>query len=131
VFQVSYRILILLDAPANIESCKKECGDNAYCEVVGGKETCKCQKNFEGNPNFRCVIKCEAHTDCPSTMSCFVDRLCRDPCIHSQVGCGKGAKCKTENHRPVCYCPDDYVGNEMVECFNTLQGIPNNSSQPV
>jgi hypothetical protein len=110
------------EAKENLESCKKECGENAQCTVVNGRETCQCLPDFNGDPNVKCVIKCNTHTDCPSRMSCFVDKQCRDPCIHSVVGCGINAKCRTENHQPICYCPKDWVGDETIQCFNTLQG---------
>jgi len=105
------------------EPCKRDCGPQASCErLKNGEESCVCRKNFRGNSEGVCEFKCEAHTDCPSEMSCYVDRRCRNPCIHSLVRCGRDAKCKVEKHRPVCYCPPDFVGDAKKQCFNTLQG---------
>lgn len=113
---------LLSDQPAPFSKCSKQCGENAYCDIIDGRESCQCLPEFNGDPNVKCVIKCNSHTDCPSTMSCFVDRQCRNPCVHSAVGCGINAKCRVENHRPVCYCPPDWIGDETIQCFNSLQG---------
>ncbi|OXA40497.1 Pro-epidermal growth factor [Folsomia candida] len=128
VRSVEYRVLSSFanyqaDEPSNFQNkCKKPCGENAYCDLVDGAEVCQCLPDFQGEPNVKCSIKCEAHTDCPKTMSCFVDRQCRSPCVHSAHGCGINAKCKVEDHRPVCYCPKEWVGDETIQCFNSVQG---------
>lgn len=72
------------------------------------EETCKGEE---------CASSCETHTDCPPSMHCYTDRLCRDPCTYS-IRCGKEAKCRLVNDVPMCYCPRGFVGDATMECFN-------------
>lgn len=51
--------------------------------------------------------------DCSSQDICFTAayglRKCVDGC--SRIQCGPNALCITENHKPVCICQENYIGN--------------------
>lgn len=43
-----------------------------------------------------------------------VDFKCRNPCSEA---CGENANCDVQNHRAVCSCPKDYIGNPYSRCY--------------
>ncbi|ODM98144.1 hypothetical protein Ocin01_08529 [Orchesella cincta] len=102
------------------EKCDIKCGDNAHCELVGGQPTCLCNRLFKGDPKQACEHDCHSHSDCPKDTVCFRDLKCRNPCVHS-IRCGDNALCRVENSFPVCYCPENFVGDPKSGCINSIQ----------
>lgn len=98
------------------------CGTNAYCVMKNETETCQCMRPFKGNPEIGCELECTSDADCPSEYSCYnASRRCVDPCEPSlQIffkQCGRDAFCKVEDHKSVCYCPQDLPhGDPQVHC---------------
>lgn len=59
--------------------------------------------------------------NCSVSTECHVERVCmwnkcKDPCEESENPCGKDARCKTVQHKKVCYCDDNWIGDPMVAC---------------
>lgn len=44
------------------------------------------------------------------------NRICVNPCTNGNP-CDRTAECRIENHRAVCKCPPNYVGDPFVRCF--------------
>lgn len=59
--------------------------------------------------------ECRTDSDCPYTKAC-INEVCADPCLVEDP-CGKEALCRTQQHRPICYCPEGWAGNPEIECF--------------
>ena len=59
--------------------------------------------------------ECVRDADCSQSRACY-DKRCGDPCLVEDP-CGTNALCKTQTHRPVCYCPETMAGNPKIECF--------------
>ena len=55
---------------------------------------------------------CESDLDCPLVLACE-NGICRNPC---PAGCGTGAFCSAQNHRPVCHCQPGYAGDPQLGC---------------
>lgn len=110
------------DAETNEEApCDLKCGENARCErSSNGQQSCVCNHQFKGNPSNACVLECRSHSDCPTNTVCFSDLKCRDPCIHS-IRCGQGALCRVDNAFPVCFCPENFVGDPKIGCIDNIQ----------
>ena len=59
--------------------------------------------------------ECRQDRDCPIDQAC-INQVCVDPCLVEDP-CGRNALCRAQQHRPVCYCPDEWAGNPQIECF--------------
>ncbi|ODN01923.1 EGF, latrophilin and seven transmembrane domain-containing protein 1 [Orchesella cincta] len=98
------------------------CGNNAYCAIINGTETCQCMRPFRGNPEIGCELQCDSDSDCPSQYKCYEESgRCVDPCEPTLQmffkQCGRDAFCKVEDHKPVCYCPKDLPhGSPELHC---------------
>ncbi|KAH1010518.1 hypothetical protein HUJ05_004799 [Dendroctonus ponderosae] len=68
------------------------CGQNAQCQVIGGRPVCSCYRGYSGDPLSVCTR----------------NGRCIDPCSGT---CGINADCQTRNHVPVCSCPPGYTGS--------------------
>ncbi|XP_047739044.1 uncharacterized protein LOC108675679 isoform X2 [Hyalella azteca] len=102
-------------------SVLKPCAPEAICEVIDKKPKCTCPPGYIGNANVNCYLipaaepQCTIDQDCSTDRAC-IDAACSDPCIVEDP-CGKNALCRTQQHRPVCYCPASWAGNPKEECF--------------
>ena len=56
---------------------------------------------------------CRSDNECALTEACF-DRECQDPCLYQQ--CGQNAVCEPRNHRAVCSCIENHLGNPYDYC---------------
>lgn len=58
--------------------------------------------------------ECTKNDDCPSDKTC-VNQKCASPCTLSD-SCGQGSFCHSQNHQPVCRCPNGYTGDPRIAC---------------
>lgn len=72
---------------------------------------CSCVQNYIGRPPL-CRPECTSNAECPSVQACINDR-CRDPCPGA---CGSSATCSVVNHRPMCRCLPEYIGDPFTGC---------------
>ncbi|KAK7075251.1 hypothetical protein SK128_022665 [Halocaridina rubra] len=96
------------------------CSPNAECQVLNRRPECTCPPGHTGNPRVFChqillEPECRQDPDCPSDEACIND-ICIDPCLVDNQ-CGLKALCRTQQHRPICYCPEAWAGNPQIECF--------------
>lgn len=59
-------------------------------------------------------VGCRSNSDCPDYTACE-NRKCINPCAVKDP-CARNAFCKVVNHRPVCTCPDGYIGDPQTSC---------------
>ncbi|KAJ8950737.1 hypothetical protein NQ318_011230 [Aromia moschata] len=91
----------------------RTCGQNAQCQVIGGRPVCACLRGYTGDPLSLCKrAECIDHGDCRGHLACNNGK-CVDPCAGS---CGANANCETRNHVPVCSCPAGYTGDPFTSC---------------
>lgn len=121
------------------------CGQNAQCQVIGGRPVCSCYRGYSGDPLSVCTRQvicscffkptwgmrpkkfvvvndsCQlafSRSECLSDGECRGHLTCRNGrCIDPCSGtCGINADCQTRNHVPVCNCPPGYTGNPFSSC---------------
>ena len=56
---------------------------------------------------------CYGDDECPDYNACR-NGNCVNPC--ADYGCAPLATCRVTAHRPICTCPDGYVGSPRTEC---------------
>ncbi|QQP34980.1 Putative LOC101893139, partial [Caligus rogercresseyi] len=97
------------------------CHSSSMCSVVDTTPfrtmVCTCREGWIPKDDRSCApIKtpnppgCVRDDECTSNEAC-VNRMCRNPC-----DCGEGAECFLSGHRPICQCPEGFIGNPQVEC---------------
>uniref|UniRef100_A0A0K2TAS5 Putative LOC101893139 [Musca domestica] n=1 Tax=Lepeophtheirus salmonis TaxID=72036 RepID=A0A0K2TAS5_LEPSM len=97
------------------------CHTSAMCSVVDTSPfrtmVCTCREGWIPQEDRSCIPietpnppGCVKDDECPSNEAC-VNRMCRNPC-----NCGGGAKCFLSGHRPICQCPEGFIGNPQIEC---------------
>ncbi|XP_021954599.1 adhesive plaque matrix protein 2 [Folsomia candida] len=89
------------------------CGRNTNCRVENNRAICSCKATFIGDPISGCRHECDSDYDCGSGQACK-DFKCKNPCVNA---CGTYASCEVNNHRAVCTCPKDYLGDPYTRCF--------------
>ena len=57
---------------------------------------------------------CDNDDECPTHTACR-NRLCINPCAYDDP-CSPSANCQVLNHKPVCTCPDGYIGDPKTSC---------------
>jgi hypothetical protein len=57
---------------------------------------------------------CSNNDECPDHTACE-NRLCINPCAYHDP-CAPTAHCQVINHKPVCSCPDGYIGSPTTSC---------------
>ena len=57
---------------------------------------------------------CSNDNDCPDHSACE-NRACINPCIVRDP-CAATANCRVANHKPICTCPDGYIGSPTTDC---------------
>jgi hypothetical protein len=87
------------------------CGSNSLCRVIDSRPTCSCLPEMIGIPP-NCRPECLSSSECKSTESCISGK-CTDPCRNT---CGLNAECRVKNHNPVCFCPNNYLGDPFIMC---------------
>ena len=60
------------------------------------------------------AIGCASNSDCPDYTACE-NRKCINPCAEKDP-CARNAYCKVIRHKPVCTCPDGYIGDPTTSC---------------
>ncbi|KAF0298053.1 Neurogenic locus notch 1 [Amphibalanus amphitrite] len=88
------------------------CGANAQCKDNGLVAVCSCLAGYQGDPVSGCRPECVTHAECPSSKACVAQK-CVDPCPGL---CGANARCRVQNHNPLCDCLDGYSGNPYESC---------------
>ncbi|KAK8736183.1 hypothetical protein OTU49_004861, partial [Cherax quadricarinatus] len=97
------------------------CAPNAECQVLNRRTDCSCPPGRTGNPHVNCYEipleepECRVDPDCTNEQAC-IKEVCVDPCLVEEP-CGRQALCRTNQHRPICYCPEGWAGNPRTECF--------------
>jgi len=62
-------------------------------------------------------LECRTDSECQQDRAC-IENVCQEPCLAvGREPCGLNGICRTEQHRPVCYCPDGWGGDPHVQCF--------------
>ena len=96
-----------------IQPCNPSpCGRNAECSERRGAASCRCIRDYIGNPYIECKPECIVNAECPRDKAC-VNQHCRDPCPGV---CGLHASCSVANHAPQCRCDPGYEGDAFVAC---------------
>ena len=57
---------------------------------------------------------CANDDECPDHTACE-NRLCINPCAYRDP-CAPTANCQVIKHKPVCSCPDGYIGSPTTSC---------------
>ncbi|EFX65777.1 hypothetical protein DAPPUDRAFT_229540, partial [Daphnia pulex] len=97
------------------------CPPSADCKPFERQAHCHCPNGTIGNPWNRCDAVPKADVECRSDPECPLDKaceqqVCQDPCVIRNP-CGDNAVCRTQQHRPVCFCPDGWGGDPHLKCF--------------
>ena len=58
--------------------------------------------------------ECQSDSECRDDQSC-INQRCVNPCIHKDP-CAPNAFCYVSEHRPVCRCPEGFIGDPKIEC---------------
>uniref|UniRef100_A0A2S2QFK9 Neurogenic locus notch 2 n=1 Tax=Sipha flava TaxID=143950 RepID=A0A2S2QFK9_9HEMI len=110
-----------------VEACRIDpCGINAQCVSLNHQSACSCPPGYTGNPHIECSLQqatpmlppqpeCMKNDDCAPEKSC-VNQKCISPCTLDD-SCGRGSFCHTQNHQPVCRCPNGYTGDPRIACI--------------
>jgi hypothetical protein len=69
-------------------------------------------------------VECRSDPECPLDKACE-QQVCQDPCVIRNP-CGDNAVCRTQQHRPVCFCPDGWGGDPHLKCFRRKQNYLRN-----
>jgi len=88
------------------------CGRNTKCRVQNSRAVCSCLDGYFGNPIDECRHECESDAECGGDKSCLNYR-CDDPC----TSCGTYADCRVSNHRAICSCPENFLGDPFSRCY--------------
>uniref|UniRef100_A0A6E8W1C0 Dumpy n=1 Tax=Anopheles coluzzii TaxID=1518534 RepID=A0A6E8W1C0_ANOCL len=113
-----------------VEACKADpCGINAQCASANHRAQCTCSPGYVGNAHIECLPEprvtspkeCAADDDCSDDRACFNDR-CVNPCVSD--ACGRGALCRTSNHKAVCNCPSGYTMDGNGNCIPPAGDLP-------
>ena len=59
-------------------------------------------------------VGCEQDDDCPLYTACR-NRQCINPCAEDSP-CAPSAICRVINHKPLCTCPDGFIGSPHTDC---------------
>ena len=96
-----------------IQPCNPSpCGVNAECTERNRAASCKCIRDYIGNPYVKCKPECVTNSECPRDKAC-VNQHCVDPCPGV---CGAHATCRVTSHAPQCTCDPGYTGNAFIAC---------------
>ena len=88
------------------------CGENAQCTTRGNAASCKCIRDYFGDPYVACRPECTTSAECPANKACQ-NFKCVDPCPGL---CGVNAQCRVINHVATCTCNTGYVGDPFRSC---------------
>eukprot|EP00095_Tigriopus_kingsejongensis_P012598 maker-scaffold642_size120736-snap-gene-0.27 protein:Tk12598 transcript:maker-scaffold642_size120736-snap-gene-0.27-mRNA-1 annotation:"GH13743" len=94
------------------------CSSLAKCYVQDHMGKCACPAGMTGDPYVSCleiVTGCKSDDECQDHEACY-NGNCQNPCSYPFDPCGQQAECDASNHRAVCTCPIEWVGNPMREC---------------
>jgi hypothetical protein len=91
------------------------CGPGSVCKVQNRKPVCSCAKNYFGDAKQGCTPQCVVNSDCKVSEACD-NHVCVNPC--SKEPCGINADCRVIEHRPVCTCGKDLIGDPLIQCHS-------------
>lgn len=99
------------------ECLENPCHPTAICKNIPGSFVCSCPHNLIGDPiqeGCRDPNECYSDADCHQSASC-VNSKCLNAC---EIGnnCGKNALCNVVNHKTICTCPQNTLGDPQEEC---------------
>ena len=99
--------------PPPVQPCNPSpCGTNAECRERAGAASCRCVRDYVGNPYVECRPECVTSSECARDLAC-VAQHCVDPCPGV---CGAHATCRATNHRPLCQCDPGFTGDAFISC---------------
>lgn len=111
----NHYIFILHSAviPEYVNPCQPSpCGPNSQCKEVNNQAVCSCLPSYIGSPPG-CRPECVVSSECSYDQACS-NQKCIDPCPNT---CGQNAKCRVNNHSPICYCMEGYTGDPFTRCY--------------
>ncbi|CAB4057393.1 unnamed protein product [Lepeophtheirus salmonis] len=89
---------------------------NTDCEVSNDDQPiCKCKTNFIGNPITGCRYECETDRECSNNQHQCVNKRCQPACRDGV--CGENANCLARNNKPICSCPENFLGDPYSRCY--------------
>jgi hypothetical protein len=99
--------------PEYVNPCQPSpCGPNSQCKELNNQAICSCLPSYIGSPPG-CRPECVVSSECSYDKACS-NQKCVDPCPNT---CGQNAKCRVNNHSPICYCMDGYTGDPFTRCY--------------
>jgi hypothetical protein len=110
---LTYILIFSAITPTYVNPCQPSpCGPNSQCKEVNNQAVCSCLPNYIGSPPG-CRPECVVSSECSYDKAC-TNQKCVDPCPNT---CGQNAKCRVNNHSPICYCMDGYTGDPFSRCY--------------
>lgn len=107
--------------PQYVNPCQPSpCGPNSQCKELNNQAICSCLPSYIGSPPG-CRPECVVSSECSYDKACS-NQKCVDPCPNT---CGQNAKCRVNNHSPICYCMDGYTGDPFTRCYPQPRKISN------
>lgn len=91
------------------------CGPHAECigDANNDNYTCKCLTDFINRPP-NCRPECTTDSHCPDDMNCM-NYHCKGACESGL--CGPNAACSTKDHKPICMCEENFIGDPYHQCI--------------
>ncbi len=131
--------------PEGGDCTKNICGPNSGCRIIDGQHSCFCLPGYEGNPPFiNCgppKSPCDPSPCGPNTQCSLLNGVAKCTCLPGFIEspntirgcvepknpcepnpCGLQAMCDASRN-PVCYCPDNTVGNPFRQCSDPIVSV--------
>lgn len=103
-----------------------ECINNERCDNGACKPICQRDDDCNSGEICKssvCSSGCRSDLGCPGNLACLNNR-CIDPCKQI-AACGTNSECSIENHKIVCKCQENLVGNPQVGCKRPMIACQN------
>lgn len=122
------------DCPSKLacinEKCSNPCKEQKVCsadQICSVLDTlplrtmiCKCPPETVSDERGNCkaILReqpaCTNDFDCPRDVDVCRNGNCIPACRDKE--CGLNAQCHAQNHQARCTCPEQYIGNPLVQC---------------
>lgn len=108
-----------------------ECLEGERCNAGLCRYACTSDENCSDDEvcdGRFCVLGCRSDSDCLSNFACLSGQ-CTDPCTKPGT-CGANALCRVVEHRPICTCPQNLVGDPKYVCKRIATNCESDSNCP-